>query len=173
MLFVNSGGESVNTWRHILHPTDFSGASRRAFRWAIQFGRQHGAEVVVMHVLTTSAYEADLIGWPAFYEAYQADRRRRAERAIAALVATAQRRGVNARGLVLEGVPAREIPRRAASMRADVVMMGTHGGRGIQRLLFGSIADAVIRRAPCPVLTVRAGSILTLRKHDRQDRAAA
>ena len=94
-LFVISGDAGVNSWSRILHPTDFSRASRAAFRWAIQLGRRHGAEVVIMHVvLATSAYEVELIGLPAFGEAYQAERRRWSERAVAELVARARRRGV-------------------------------------------------------------------------------
>jgi nucleotide-binding universal stress UspA family protein len=175
---IFSGDADVNTWRQILHPTDFSRASRTAFRWAIQLGRRHGTELVIMHVVVpTSAYEADLIGWPAFGETYQAERRRWAERAVADLVGRARRRGVRARGVVVEGAPRREIPRRAASMRADVIVMGTHGGAGLRRLLFGSTAAAVIQRATCPVLTVRPGQrpvpIRTPQKSDRLVRAVA
>lgn len=168
----------MDTWRGILHPTDFSSASRAAFRWAIQLGRRHGTEVVIMHVVVpTSAYEAELIGWPAFRETYQAERRRWAERVVADLVGRARRRGVRARGVVVEGAPGREIPRRAASMRADVIVMGTHGGAGLRRLLFGSTAEGVIQRATCPVLTVRPGQhpvpIHTSRRRDRLVRAVA
>ena len=148
----------MSAWSHILHPTDFWYASRRAFHRAIQFGRERGAEVLVLHVLTTSAYEADLIGSPRVYMAYQADRRGQAERAVAALVATARRRGVNARGLVLEGVPAREILRLATSIRADVIVMGTHGRGAVGHLLLGSVAERVVQRSPVPVLTVHGKS---------------
>jgi nucleotide-binding universal stress UspA family protein len=168
----------VITWRRILHPTDFSSGSRAAFRWAVELGRRHGAEVVIMHVvLATSAYEADLIGWPAFSEAYQAECRRWAEGAVAKLVGRVRRRGVRATGVVVEGDPGREIPRRAASMRADIVVMGTHGREGLRRLLLGSTAEGVIQRVACPVLTVRAGqrpvSIRTLRRSDRPTKAVA
>lgn len=168
----------MNSWRRILHPTDFSSASRAAFRWAIQLGRRHGAEVVIMHVVVpTSAYEADLIGWPAFGETYEAARRRWADRAVAELVARARQRGVRASGVMVEGAPGREIPRRAVSMRADVIVMGIHDRSGLRRVLFGSTAEAVIQRVACPVLTVRPGQrpvpIRTSRKSDRSFEAVA
>lgn len=168
----------MNSWSRILHPTDFSRASRAAFRWAIQLARRHGAEVVIMHVvLATSAYEVELIGLPAFGEAYQAERRRWAERAVAELVGRARRRGVRARGVVIEGAPGREIPRRAASMRADVIVMGTHGWKELRRLFFGSTTEAVIQRVACPVLTIKLGqrpvAIRTSRKGGRSLRAVA
>ncbi len=70
------------------------------------------------------------------------------------LVTRARGCGVRARGLVAPGIPGREIPRWAASLRVDVIVMGASRRRGLRRLLFGSTADAVIRRAPCPVLTI-------------------
>lgn len=143
------------TWRRILHPTDLSGASRVAFRWAIEVARRHGAEVVIVHVVVpTGAFETELIGSPAVDETYEAERRRWAGGAVAELVAGARRRGVSARGVVVEGDPGHLIPRLAASMRADVVVMGSHGRSRLCRLLFGSTVDAVIQRAACPVLTV-------------------
>jgi nucleotide-binding universal stress UspA family protein len=105
LLLIILGDAGVNSWSRILHPTDFSSASRAAFRWAIQLGRRHGAEVVIMHVvLPTSPYEVDLIGWPVFAEAYEAERRRWAERAVAELVARARRRGVRARDRSFQAV---------------------------------------------------------------------
>jgi nucleotide-binding universal stress UspA family protein len=177
-LFLIPGGADVNTWRRILHPTDFSRVSRAAFRWALRLGRQHGAEVVIMHVvLATSPYEAGLIGSPAFSEVYQAERQRWAERAVAELVRRVRRGGVRATGVVVEGDPGREIPRRAASMRADIVVMGTHGREGLRQRLFGSTAEGVIRRVACPVLTVRPGQrpspIRAARKRDRPSKAVA
>lgn len=109
----------------------------------------------MLHVsFTMSAYEVSVIGSRAFCAAYEADARRAGERAVAALVTLAGRRGVRARGLVAQGIPGREIPRWAASLRVDVIVMGASRRGGLRRLLYGSTADAVIRRAPCPVLTI-------------------
>jgi len=174
MLLMTSGGETVNPWKRILHATDLSGASRPTFRRAVHLGRRHGAELIVMHVLCTiSAYEVSVIGSPAVCEAYEAAVRRAGARTVAALVASARRRGVRARGLVVEGVPRREIPRWAASLRVDVIVMGASRRRGLRRLLFGSTPDAVIRRASCPVLTVGVGQRVCRRTGDRSAGAVA
>jgi nucleotide-binding universal stress UspA family protein len=148
----------VRTGRRILHPTDFSDASRAAFRRALALCRRRRAELVLLHVLPTSMYELDAIGWPPGHEAHQAARRRSAHRALAALVTGARRRGVRARAVVVEGVPHRAITGEAASLHPDLIVMGIHGGHGIWGLLFGGTAASVIARAKCPVLTVRAAA---------------
>lgn len=164
----------MNRWQRILHPTDLSSASSPAFRRAVQLGRRHRAELIVMHVaFAISAYEAIVVGSPGFSEAYEGAARRAGERIVAALVARARRRGVRARGLVVRGTPAREIPRWAASLRVDVIVMGTSRRHGLRRLLFGSTADAVIRRVRCPVLTVGSGLAVHGRPGARPARVVA
>lgn len=164
----------MNRWKRILHATDLSSASRPAFRRAVQLGRRPGAELIVVHVVfTISAYEVSVIGSPAFCEAYEAAARRAGERTVAGLVASARRRGVRARGLVVQGVPGREIPRWAASLRVDVIVMGASRRHGLRRLLFGSTPDAVIRHAPCPVLTIGVGPRVRRRPGDRSVGAVA
>jgi nucleotide-binding universal stress UspA family protein len=164
----------MNAWKRILYATDLSSASRPAFRWAVQLGRRHGAELIIVHVVfAISAYEVSLIGSPALCAAYEAAARRAGERTVAALVASARRRGVRATGLVVQGVPGRSIPRWAASRRVDVIVMGASRRHGLRRLLFGSTPDAVIRRARCPVLTVGVGPGVRRRAGDRTAAAVA
>jgi nucleotide-binding universal stress UspA family protein len=67
----------------------------------------------------------------------------------------ARSKGISVRTLVRTGSPYQEIVNLATDERADLVAMGTHGRSGVSRLLLGSVADRVIRLAPCPVLTVR------------------
>ena len=67
----------------------------------------------------------------------------------------AREKGISVRTLVRTGSPYQEIVDLATDERADLVAMGTHGRSGVSRLLLGSVADRVIRLAPCPVLTVR------------------
>lgn len=164
----------MNGWKRVLYATDLSSASRPAFRWAVQLGRRHGAELIVVHVVfAISAYEVSIIGSPAFCAAYEAAARRAGERTVAALVASARRRGVRARGLVVQGVPGRAIPCWAASLRVNVIVMGASRRHGLRRLLFGSTPDAVIRRARCPVLTVGVGPGARRRTGDRAVAAVA
>ena len=64
-------------------------------------------------------------------------------------------KGLSVRGLVLSGYPAEEILRAAEKHHADIIVMGTHGRTGIDRIIFGSVAEKVVTAAPCPVLTVK------------------
>ena len=78
-----------------------------------------------------------------------------AEETLEARAAETREAGVAARWTITTGVPFKEIVRAAAEERADLIVMGTHGRGGINRVLLGSVADRVIRTAGCPVLTVR------------------
>ena len=69
--------------------------------------------------------------------------------------ATAAAAGISARWVLRTGVPYKEIVGAAARERADLIVIGTHGRGGLDRALLGSVADRVIRLAPCPVVTVR------------------
>jgi nucleotide-binding universal stress UspA family protein len=90
------------------------------------------------------------------YDRWLADIRADAQRRLKRLVAQAKKRGVRAKGLILEGIPHERIVRAARSTRADLIVLGTHGRTGLGRVFLGSVAARVITLAPCPVLTVRA-----------------
>jgi nucleotide-binding universal stress UspA family protein len=77
--------------------------------------------------------------------------------ALAARVAALAAQGVGARAVVVDGQPDVEIVRVAAEHHAQMIVMGTQGRTGLDRLLLGSVAERVVRTAPCPVLTVRPG----------------
>jgi nucleotide-binding universal stress UspA family protein len=81
--------------------------------------------------------------------------RRWATAQLAERVARAEAGGVAARSVLPVGVPHREIVKAAEKERADLLVIGTHGRTGLDRVLLGSIAERVVRLAPCPVLTVR------------------
>ena len=78
-----------------------------------------------------------------------------AGRHLDAFSARARSAGLDVRAEVCSGVPHREIVARARALRADLIVMGTQGRGGLERSLLGSVADRVVRTAPCPVLTVR------------------
>ncbi len=139
--------------RLLLHPTDFSDYSTRAFSIAVGLARQHRATIVVLHVADTLGPENVTYGEAVsqlepegYRQRLQADLRR---------VALPDEAGVPVQHLLVEGEPAAEIVRVAREHQCDLIVMGTHGRTGLQRLLMGSIAEQVMRRAPCPVLTVK------------------
>jgi nucleotide-binding universal stress UspA family protein len=146
----------MRTFRRILHATDFSSASRRALARAIALARQNRAPLSIAHALPAPAMlVGDGFVPPGTYEMIDRGSRERARKQLTALVARARRAGVRATALLLDGVPHEQIPRAARRTRADLIVIGTHGRSGLSRVLLGSVAERVIRLAPCPVLTVR------------------
>jgi len=133
----------------ILHPTDFSEQSHHAFRLACALARDHGSRLVLLHVVpppVAMAGEGLVLPAPdpadegVWHLLHQLD------------VPT----GILALRQVEQGDAAGEILRVAEEVNADLIVMGTHGRTGLPRLLMGSVAEKVLRRALCPVLVVKA-----------------
>jgi universal stress protein A len=141
--------------RRILHPSDFSSASRPAFAKAIELAKQNRAQVIVAHVLAPILPVADGYVAPQMYAQMEAASRKHGKKQLDTLIARAKRAGVRAAGLLLEGVASDRIVRAARARHADVIVMGTHGRTGLSRLFLGSVANRVVSQASCPVLTVR------------------
>lgn len=143
-------------FRRVLFGTDFSPASRPAFRRAVALARQFRGRLLIVHVIPS--------GWPIGAEGYVTPRmyqemetaiRQSAQKQLDRLVAQAKKAGVAVRGLLLSGAAAEAIALTARKERSDVVIVGTHGRTGLERLLAGSVASRIVGTAPCPVLTVR------------------
>jgi nucleotide-binding universal stress UspA family protein len=143
--------------RRVVHATDFSPASRPAFRTAVALAKSARAELVIAHVLApVIAPLEDAYLPPQTWDRLIAGMRSDAERHLARLVARARAEGVRATGRAIEGPTAEAIARAARQARADYLVVGTHGRTGLPRVLLGSVAARVVASAPCPVLTVRA-----------------
>ena len=138
----------------IVHPTDFSSASRPAFRKAMEFAKTTGRQLQIVHVVQPPVLMmgADYVS-PQVYDQIDRSQRAAAQKRVDRLVAAARAKGIRATGRVLEGVYYDQIARAAKG--AEMVVMGTHGRTGFKRLMLGSVASRVIGTAPCPVLTVR------------------
>jgi nucleotide-binding universal stress UspA family protein len=140
--------------KRIVCPTDFSEPAVLAERQAVRLALALGAEVVLLHVATEAAlwresvFTADLRG---VFEA----QRKWAQEALAQRAVALAKEGVTARGVVKVGAAWSEIVRFATDEHADMIVMGTQGRTGLEHLLLGSVAERVVRHAPCPVLTVR------------------
>jgi nucleotide-binding universal stress UspA family protein len=140
---------SVHT---ILHPTDFSEQSRYAFGLACALARDYGARLIVMHVVpagTTQLLALSEMGTQArtgsIKDGFWSDLREMRPTDPA----------VRIEHRLEDGEPAVEILRVAKEIQPDLIVMGTHGRTGLGRLLMGSVAEQVVRRAPCPVLTIK------------------
>ena len=143
-------------FRHVLHATDFSGASGKAFTTAVAVARANRAALTVVHVLTPIVpMTTEGFVLPETYERIEASARTGAQKQLDRLLARAGQAGVRARGMLLTGVPHDAIARTARSKRADLLVIGTHGRTGLARVFLGSVAARVVAVAHCPVLTVR------------------
>ena len=140
--------------KRIVCPTDFSQAAATAERQAAALAGPLGAEIVLLHVASETPLWRETLGTPQVRAVFEAQRKWAADALAERAVALAGQ-GVSARGLVKVGVPWEQIVRLAADEGADMIVMGTHGRTGLDRLLLGSVTERVVRRAPCPVLTVR------------------
>ena len=135
--------------RTILLPTDFSEAAEAAFHLACSLARDHGSPLILLHAITppTLAYTEGVMLPPT------EDIKDEIWAKMDSIVPPDA--SIDVERHVVEGDPAFEILRLAKESNADMVVMGTHGRRGLTRLLMGSVAEEVVRKAVCPVLTVK------------------
>jgi nucleotide-binding universal stress UspA family protein len=141
--------------RRIVHPSDFSSASSAAFRKAIEVAKADRAELMIVNVIAPIVPIAgDGYLSPKMYEDLRASAVAWSRKQLLKLVAKAKQRRVRAKGFILEGPAHEQIIRFAKSRHADMVIMGTHGRSGFQKLLLGSVAGRVVSGARCPVMTV-------------------
>lgn len=139
--------------RTILHPTDFSKHADDALQFAGSLARDYGSRLIVLHVLQGAEPPEWLRERMAGAFPWTEDASRALEQRLRRL--REANPGLQAEARVADGIAAREILREASSGQCDLIVMGTHGWRGQQVALTGSVAEAVMREANCPVLTVR------------------
>jgi len=141
--------------RKLLAPTDFSDTSAETVIRASELAQHFGAELLIAHVIppiptlpSDPHYNFEV---PAYQDALRENARRQLDETIAGLVL----KELKARALLSHGDPAREIVQMAREENVDMIVIATHGLTGWQHLVFGSVAEKVVRFAECPVLTVR------------------
>jgi nucleotide-binding universal stress UspA family protein len=145
------------TVRRILVAIDFSESASFALEWARTLARACGAEIVLLHVVDLGATWVPLSGPAVFPAPPTADAVREVEQlARASLDGVASGVPEVAQRLVRTGHPREVIPAAAAEVGADMIVVGSHGRRGISQLFMGSVAEEVVRKAKAPVLLLRA-----------------
>ncbi len=141
----------------ILVPTDFSEGSDAALAYAVELAKAIGAEVVALHT-----YEIPMVGFPDGTLVATAELTTRvlngAQQGLEETKKKFAATGVPLKALVKQGETWRTILETADEAKAGLIVMGTHGRRGLPRALLGSVAEKVVRSATCPVLTVHAGT---------------
>lgn len=133
----------------ILHPSDFSKRSEYAFHTACSLARDYNVPITILHVLPPPivVYGNGVI--PPEPESYREEIRAKLNRVLPFDPA------IRVEHRLTEGDAVNEIVRVAEEAHCDLIVMGTHGWSGLSRLVMGSVAEGVVRRAPCPVLTVK------------------
>lgn len=142
--------------QRILFPTDFSEASKPAQEYACAIADQFGAELHVLHVLADPMLmmpePALPVGLP---DNYLIEQKTGAEKALESLLPASWTPGKRVHRATRMGNTYIEIVRYAKEHKIDLLILGTHGRSALMHMLLGSVAEKVVRTAPCPVLTVR------------------
>ena len=136
-------------FKTILFATDFSPASSVAFNVASALARDYKARVIALHVV-----EPVRVGFSE-YASYVGPEEDKSDAMARLQAIKAPSPMVTMEYRLLDGEPATVIAETAADLAADLIVMGTHGRTGFSRFIMGSVAEEVLRRATCPVLTVR------------------
>ncbi len=142
-------------WKRILCPIDFSDASRAALETAADLAKRFGASLTLFHAYPVPGYtfpDGSFVASSKMLDELAEQARRHLEewKGIAASLGVPAAEAITA-----VGEPAHEIVTWSKEHAADLVVLGTHGRTGLTHALMGSVAERVVRRAPCPVLTVR------------------
>lgn len=135
-------------------PHDFEQAAETALAYALNLAEMIGARITILH-----AYEVPTYGDPAMVAMafeFANEVERHAVENMEKIACEARRPNLEIESRVRRGSPWMEIIEAAEKLPADLIVMGTHGRKGLPRLLLGSVAEKVLRSAPCPILTVRA-----------------
>jgi len=136
---------------HVLVPTDFSPSSVPAFRYAVEWAKVFEAELTLLHV---HSLQPGLDIDAGIAQKFLDEQRKVAREELEKLLTEARQQVPKATMELVAGLPSECICRIAREKKCDLIMMGTHGWTGFNRVLFGSVAERVIQRAPCPVLSI-------------------
>lgn len=146
--------------KKILVPIDFSDFSIHALKYGVAIARHFGAKILLLHVIsqelineikTVRGFLGDIDPPGEFLERKKRDVNERIEKIVKGETDQTLFEGQ----LIEVGIPAEEIIRVAEERKVDLVVIGTHGRSGLSHILMGSVAEKVVRRSPCPVLSVR------------------
>ena len=139
----------------ILFAADFSESSDHAFSFAIDLAQKYSSRLVLIHVINEPV---DLRGFyvpHVSFDNLEKEIAEGAEKMMDRFCDEKLQGFANFEKTVISGVPYEEIVSKAESVNADLIIMGTHGRKGLDHMLFGSTAERVVRSASCPVMTVR------------------
>ncbi len=140
-------------FKRIVCATDFSDTAEAAWELAGELARIHRSELILVHVFTELPMSPEVAATTV--QQVWEEQRLWTEQQLAERAEAMTQRGLATRFLLRTGTPAEEIGQAATDEGADLIVVGTHGRTGLERLVIGSVAERVVRIAPCPVLTVK------------------
>lgn len=141
--------------KKILVPVDFSDYSKKALIFASDFSRQYNAELLLVYVVEPTVYPADFSMGHVSIPMMDTDLTQLARTELETLAKKEINPNITHQIIIKSGKPFVEIIECASEVDADLIIIATHGHTGVEHLLFGSTAEKVVRKAPCPVLTIR------------------
>ncbi len=153
-------GEGWHPWgvpievRRILVPVDFSDHAPPVIEWATHLAKAHGSRILLLHAYHLPVEFQQLEG-AYLPQDFWANVKSEAEQSLGVYRDQIADQGIEVEVLVREGYPATVIEEEVERQDADLVVIGTRGHSGLKHLLLGSIAERVVQKAPCPVLTVK------------------
>jgi nucleotide-binding universal stress UspA family protein len=141
--------------KKILFPTDFSEGALNALPYAVDIAKSYGAKLYMLHVIydiaTASGLHVPHVSVDEMYKELDISAKKELERFGVDIIKDIK----DVEYTVIRGIPYEEILKFAKEKNIDLIVIGTHGRKGLDRVLFGSTAERVVRNASCPVLTVR------------------
>lgn len=144
---------SSETIQKILVPTDGSDYSMRAAEYAISIAKTHDAQITITYVIDEVVI--DQFSKPEERETVESELKTDGQRYIHYVIGLAEKEAVKSASMLVKGRPFEQIVNLAKSLNVDLIVMGTYGRRGAERILIGSVAERVIEYSPCPVLVVK------------------
>ncbi|PIQ11345.1 MAG: stress protein UspA [Ignavibacteriales bacterium CG18_big_fil_WC_8_21_14_2_50_31_20] len=141
--------------KKILVPIDFSDYSKKALHYTVAFAKQFNAEINLVYVIEPVVYPADLSMGQVVIPQSEIDLSSKSKQELEQLAKTEIGNLLKYNIIIKNGKPFVEIIETATEIDSDLIIISTHGHTGVEHLLFGSTAEKVVRKAPCPVLTIR------------------
>ncbi|HMN47771.1 MAG TPA: universal stress protein [Ignavibacteriaceae bacterium] len=141
--------------KNILVPIDFSDYSKSALKYAVNFAKSFNADMTLIYVVEPIVYPPDFSMGQIAIPTVSTEWDERAREELDKLAKTQIPADVKVKTIIKTGKPFVEIIETATEENIDLIIIATHGHSGVEHILFGSTAEKVVRKAPCPVLTLR------------------
>jgi universal stress protein A len=156
--------------RRILAPTDFSELSMQGLKSALEWAEAFGAKLLLLYVVEPPPYPVEGIVPSHLGATMLDDLERQATNDLAQMLSETQASKMDVARRVVVGIPYRKIVDVAEEEKIDLIVMTTHGRTGLSHLMMGSVAEKIVRTAPCPVLTIRPTSVTASSVNSARDK---